>query len=213
MAAVQGEEIALAIRDHQTAIEDWSYTGLARDLHPWVGIFDLEFKLRLPSYPVLKFAPLRNAYATYQAARDELGTRDNITFNSHELGRETGHILGTLCHELLHLWQAYHGRPSRGRYHNLEFRRVALSCGLVVDSRGCQSGYTDKFTQLLARYGVQFQALPNGQPVQPELRLHGLGKHVLKMKKWSCDCTNVRCATLLDATCNRCGGRFRLILS
>ena len=83
MAAVRSESISLVIRDYQVGIEDWSYAALVQDLHRWAEIFDDEFKLKLPSYPVIRFAPLRNAYATYQGARGELGTRDNITLNSN----------------------------------------------------------------------------------------------------------------------------------
>jgi hypothetical protein len=33
---------------------------------------------------------------------------------------------------------------------------------------------------------------------------------VNKQKKWTCGCTNVRCAVELDATCNKCGNHFKL---
>lgn len=211
MAGVQGEEIALAIREHQTRVEDWRYARLAGMLHRWVEVFDSEFKLQLPSYPIIRFAPLRNAYASYQAARGELGTKDNITFNSREIWRDATETLATLCHELLHLWQEYHGRPARSNYHNAEFRKKALDCGLVVDTGGCHSGYTEKFAAVLARYGIQLEPWGEVEPVRNEARLYGAGRYQLKMKKWWCGCTNVRCATRLYATCNRCGGTFFLV--
>lgn len=95
----QLETIALAIRDHQRALRDWPYAGLAQRLHRWVEIFHVEFKLQLPAYPVVRFAPLRNAYATYAFGRSDVGTRDNITFNSRELSRSLPLVLRTLCHE------------------------------------------------------------------------------------------------------------------
>src|SRR5689334_22514083 len=100
---LQVEPVAQALRDHQTALADWPYAPLARDLHRWVEIFDLEFNLDMPSYPVLQFAPLRNAYANYGWFRGEVGTKDNITFNTNELDREPPLLLRTLLHELLHL--------------------------------------------------------------------------------------------------------------
>jgi hypothetical protein len=33
---------------------------------------------------------------------------------------------------------------------------------------------------------------------------------VNKMLKWTCGCTNTRCAVELDATCNKCGNHFKL---
>ena len=85
---MNSEAVALSLREHQVSIKDWDYAGLARELHRWVEIFDVEFKLDLPSYPVLRFAPLRNAYANYTWFRGEVGTKDNITFNTHELQRD-----------------------------------------------------------------------------------------------------------------------------
>lgn len=209
-ASAEVEPVALAIRDHQAAVEEWLYASLARELHRWVGVFDLEFKLNLPSYPVLRFSPIRNAYATFVAARTDLGTKDNVTFNTHELPTALPPLLATLCHELLHLWQEYHGNASKSNYHNTGFREKAHACGLVVDKRGCHTGYTDIFTSLLAKHGLETQAL-HDELALSGLRLYGAGKRPLKMRKWSCACpTNVRCATELDATCNRCRQTFRL---
>ena len=59
------EPVAVALRDRQAQLTDWRYAGLAHELHRWVSILDLEFELQLPTYPILKFAPIRNAYATY----------------------------------------------------------------------------------------------------------------------------------------------------
>ena len=200
----KSESVAQALRDHQTALADWPYAGLARGLHDWVEIFDSEFKLNLPAYPVLQFAPMRNAYASYAWCRGGVGTKDTITFNTHELTREPALVLRTLAHELLHLWQHYHGTPSKANYHNAEFRKKALECGLIVDRRGCTNGHTAVFTNVLAKYGVHLE------PVAMELRLYGSKQHEQKLKKWRCQCTNVRCATSLAAVCLHCGHPFIL---
>jgi hypothetical protein len=202
MAFPQGEPITQAIRDHQTAIPDWEFARLACELHRWTEIFDVEFKLNMPSYPVLHFARLRNAYATYGWFRGEVGTKDNVTFNTYELSRDPALILRTLCHELLHLWQHYHGIPSNYNYHNTEYRARALACGLLVDRRGCTSGHTEVFTNVLAKYGVHLE------PLAAEIRLYGAGKSNQKMKKWRCDCTTVRCAIPLHALCLNCNQPF-----
>ena len=201
------EGVDLAIRDYQGGLEDWSYTELARDLHRWVGIFDSEFKLQLPSYPVIRFAPLRNAYAGYMAGRGDLGTKDNITFNTHELSCGLAPLLATHCHALIRLWQQYHGKPGRRNYHNVQSRGKAHECGLSVDDSGCETGYTDTFTALLAKYGLEAESLFD-ELAASQRRLYGAGKRPLKMKRWFCGRTNVRCATRLYATCYRCGGAF-----
>lgn len=203
------EPVSLHLKEHQTSIDDWEYIDLITELHRWVGLFDSEFKLGLPSYPVIQFGPLRNAYATYAWFRGSLGTKDNITFNTHELTRDTALILRTLCHELLHLWQQYQGQPSRGNYHNAEYRAKALECGLIVTPQGCTTGHTQRFSDALAKYGVHLA------PLQVELNLHGARKRDLKMKAWRCQCpprqNTVRCAIELRATCERCGIRFQRV--
>lgn len=199
------ERISIQLREHQVSLSDWTYGPLARELHRWVEIFDLEFKLHLPSYPVLKFDTLRSAYATFAYSRGDVGTRDNITFNTKELSRDVALILRTECHELLHLWQHYHGTPSSSNYHNNEFRAKALSCGLIVDARGCTSGHTQTFTQLLAKHGVNVEPM-NAE--LPEIALWGARKNETKMKKWRCQCTTVRCATKLNARCLNCKREF-----
>lgn len=199
------EPVAVALRVHQAQLTDWRYAGLARELHRWVGILDLEFELQLPSYPVLKFAPMRNAYATYAWFRGELGTRDNIAFNTHELERDPALIIRTLLHELLHLWQQYRGHPSRGHgYHNADFRTRAAACGLIVTAQGCTSGHTAVFTNVLAKHGVHLDPLP------VEGKVYGSkGLASAPIAAWSCGCTGVRCEDDLDARCERCGSRFR----
>lgn len=196
------DPVTQSIREHQTALHDWAYSSIATELHRWVGILDVEFKLNLPSYPVLLFRPLRNAYATYGWIRNEVGTRDNITFNSNELSRDPALILRTLCHELLHLWQHYHGEPATSNYHNVEFREKAFCCGLIVNPHGCTCGHNEAFTKVLAKHGVHLE------PLEAELTLWGARKRSQKMKKWSCECTNVRCAKQLEAQCLRCNQSF-----
>lgn len=200
------EPVAVALRDHQAQIKDWRYGSLARELHRWVEIFDLEFELQLPSYPVLKFAPIRNAYATYAWFRGEIGTRDNITFNTHELDRDAALIIRTLLHELIHLWQHYHGRPATGNgYHNVEFRTRAAGCGLIVTEQGCTTGHTALFTAVLAKHGVHIAPLAVERKVYGS---KGLAKEAVA--RWSCGCTVVRCKEELRARCEECGSRFRL---
>ncbi len=201
------EEIALGLREHQASVHDWQHSTRATELHRWVKIFDGEFKLALPSYPVIRFAKIRNAYATYDASRSEVGTKDN-TFNVHELNRDPALLLRTLCHELIHLWQHYWGSSPQSNYHNKQFRDKALGCGLIVDRRGCTNGHTQTFTELLAKYGVRL--LGDTPLAPPEPRVYGAQTHPQKMKKWRCGCTNVRCTVELQAECLGCGRRFQL---
>ena len=205
------ESIALAIREHQLGVAgDWQHAQLARELHRWVALFDVEFKLDLPSYPVIQFAPIRNAYATYYSSRTGLGTKDNITFNVRELDRDPALILGTLCHELVHLWQHYHGIPGRRNYHNDQFIDKAGACGLTVTHRGCTVGYGPAFRAVLLKHGVDIEVSPEAEPELAVMAtaLYGARKRIGRMRKWWCLCTIVRCATVLRARCDKCDEPF-----
>ena len=118
-------------------------------------------------------------------------------------------ILSTLLHELLHLWQEHKGHPSLSSHHNAEFRALAAACGLIVGKSGCHSGYTSAFTELMRRHGLSIAPL-DAELSAAGARLWGTSKRPLKMAKWSCHCTRVRCAVALDAWCRLCGAAFLL---
>lgn len=46
----------------------------------------------------------------------------------------------TLVHEMVHQWQAHHGKPGRGRYHNDEWADKMESIGLMPSSTGQPGG-------------------------------------------------------------------------
>jgi hypothetical protein len=79
-----------------------------------------------------------------------------------------------------------------------------------VDERGHQPGCTEVFTSVVAKYGASLALPPGERLFQAAPVLWGARQRELKMKKWRCTCTNVRCATQLEATCDRCGRVFRL---
>ncbi|WP_394213489.1 SprT-like domain-containing protein [Enterovibrio calviensis] len=49
-------------------------------------------------------------------------------------------ILQTLAHEMCHLWQNEHGKPSRGGYHNKEWAAKMQEIGLMPSSTGKVGG-------------------------------------------------------------------------
>lgn len=49
-------------------------------------------------------------------------------------------ILQTLCHEMVHIWQEYHGKPSRPGYHNSEWAEKMKKIGLMSSSTGKPGG-------------------------------------------------------------------------
>lgn len=78
-------------------------------------------------------------------------SRDKAGAVTHEIalnpdafqGRTDKEILGTLVHEMAHLWQQIHGTPSRTNYHNKEWAVKMLEIGLEpvsIDNPGKMTG-------------------------------------------------------------------------
>jgi predicted SprT family Zn-dependent metalloprotease len=66
---------------------------------------------------------------------------DEIALNpSTFMQRPLKDILGTLVHEMVHLWQHHQGTPGRGRYHNREWADKMKEVGLQPTDDGADSG-------------------------------------------------------------------------
>ena len=174
----------------------------------WGDRFNQVFRLGLRT-PAIRLEPIsRQRLGTYRYGRNGFGIRDEITLNSKYMDRPLAEQLATLLHELLHEWQSLYGKPGRRHYHNREFQQKACLYGLLVDARGHHLGIeAGRFTILLAQHGVDASVLPFPDPDTPTARRKRRGDS--KLKKWTCGCTNVRCAVELAAHCERCGNRFQ----
>lgn len=51
-------------------------------------------------------------------------------------------IFQTLCHEMVHIWQAHFGSPTRNGYHNQEWCQKMIAIGLMPSSTGKPGGNT-----------------------------------------------------------------------
>ena len=49
-------------------------------------------------------------------------------------------ICQTLCHEMVHIWQAHFGKPGRRGYHNIQWARKMTAIGLIPSSTGKPGG-------------------------------------------------------------------------
>jgi len=202
------EKINLQLKAHQEQASDWQYHALGKELHRWVHIFNFEFKLEI-SQPVIAIDKLRSrTLAQYRRGRSGLGTRFSICLNATHLpGEHLYRILRWLLHELIHQWQEEHGKLCSPPYHNKQFRQKATECGLLTDARGADLGHTEVFSAVVAKHSA-WPNIPVAEASENQVRKHGGSGS--KLKKWSCGCTNVRCAVQLDATCNRCQKKFTL---
>jgi hypothetical protein len=67
---------------------------------------------------------------------------DEIALNPMHFKRPLIEILGTIVHQLVHLWQQHHDVPSRGGYHNRRWASKMMEVGLHPSETGRPGGKT-----------------------------------------------------------------------
>jgi hypothetical protein len=206
------EEINEELRQHAVELHDWEYREHIRLLHEWRERFNdvFDLGLRTPAIRIEQISHRR--LGTYRYGRNGFGLGHEITINSLYLDRPLADQLSTLLHELFHEWQAVYGKPGKNNYHNRQFQQKAWLYGLVVNARGWHLRVEPgRFTKLLAQHGVDLSSLdaPSSSEQRPNVTRRLTRHGDSKLKKWSCGCTNVRCAVELAALCRRCGNLFQ----
>jgi len=212
IAGLATEPINVALKQHQTSTKDWEYRALLAEIHTWAERFNVGFKLNIP-VPAIVLDRLRGqCLGHFRSGRNAWGLKDEVAIDRvHATSGDFWQALGTLLHELIHLWQQQHGNPPSNNnfnYHNRQYRDKALAFGLVVDRWGHQRYAPEKspFLALLAQYGVEVPALP---PVEQQ-RITTTRLNSSKLKLWQCKCpVRVRVArTDFLAKCLVCGHIF-----
>ncbi len=131
--------------------------------------------------------------------------QDEIVFYADLcLERGMADVIGTLVHEMVHLWQHVAGGASPYGHHNLAFHAEARRVGFKT-KKGDYTGHTDPTPAFKAAI-AEFDPKLTGIPFRRVRRRKGA------LKKWVCRCGDfsVRVAVnWFNATCNRCGSRFR----
>lgn len=84
----------------------------------------------------------KNVMGFYSPKRWESGEQkaDEISLNPDLLKRPLQEVMGTLVHEMCHLWQCSYGQPSRSGYHNWEFAEKMEEVGLITSNTGEPGG-------------------------------------------------------------------------
>lgn len=100
-----------------------------------------------PGLPVcvLNFSRHANTSGFFAPRRWSKGEerRHEISLNpSTLLLRQPREVCSTLVHEMVHLWQAERGTPSRAGYHNREWSEKMQAVGLMPSSTGEPGGAT-----------------------------------------------------------------------
>ena len=200
-----------AIADHQIS-EIWHHRELMEHLHTWVELFKFEFKLEFEELAVTIKRLRGNALGRFRGKHNGFGFLGEIAIDERHIQENADpkdwyDVMGTLLHEMLHVWQQAHGKPGKGNYHNKEFRDKALECGLLVDASGVQSYVAGgRFFQLLSKKGID---VPNvSEAVPQKQKPEGTGS---KLKLWKCRCPeNIRVGKKsLRILCLQCNSEFK----
>jgi hypothetical protein len=157
-----------------------------------------------------------NALGNYKI-KNGIGFSNEISISPSSLTSKAL-MAAVLFHEMVHEYQElYDPRPTRTRaYHDVRFREVSKEY-VPTDKKGQFIGITEKFAALIVSSGlVETEAIDldlycDGKDFERVfLKPKPDKKQPTKMKKWSCGCTNVRCAVALKAFCEKCGEKFTL---
>jgi hypothetical protein len=118
-------------------------------------------------------------------------------------------LMEVLIHEMAHAINSQNGIKdcSKTQYHNKHFKLAAELAGLHVEQGKKGWAYTS-----IAKGGIAEKALKDIN-IDRDVFIYQRAeqakvKAITKMKKWSCGCTNVRCAVELLAECQDCGNEF-----
>lgn len=191
------------LAEHQRQ-EDWCRRAFLTFLQKWSDRFIVQFELHVSELTLCVGDLPVSRLGHYRRGHNDQGLKGEIAINARYLSTlSEWEILGVLLHELLHADEYTVGTHSPGNHHNGVFRQKAASLGLIIGRRGVTGhAASGPFRDLLKKMGV---IMPEGEIPPRERRIRGNSKS----KKWSCQCTNVRCAIAdLRATCRKCGAAF-----
>lgn len=115
----------------------------------------------------------------------------------------------TLIHEMVH--HSNHCEKiddcNSQQYHNKYFKTKAESYGLNVEKNGRHGWAVTTLSDNLKKI-IDKEIKPNKNTFKLYRKAHISFVAPTKMKKYSCGCTTIRCATELSAKCLKCNNEF-----
>ena len=177
---------------------------------------DMDFK-DVHIVPVIQTQGSRQTYGHFSANRwleGELKMHE-ISISAEWLARPRMEIFGTVLHELIHTKNHSLGIVdcrNHGVYHLKAFDTTGSQYGSECIGRTKGNGFG--LTRLTA--AKEAQILAEFKPDDSAFSLVRIAvakakrvKQPTTMAKWSCECSNIRAATEINATCNNCGEDFQ----
>lgn len=119
----------------------------------------------------------------------------------------TAHPYESLAHEMAHFCELKAGKlGSKCGYHGQKFKEYAEKLGLAVEKDEKKGWAVTSETPEFENLVLEFK--PEKEVFDIFRKTVETKKAPTKMKKWTCGCTIVRCATELLAECKACGQKF-----
>ena len=205
----KGEEVADAIRKHETETREWAFQPAAERL---TRLYDQMnsyfFSGSLPKAIIAIGPDLITRYGYYRLGRDEIGAKHRIHLNARHFGRSESSVGVTLLHEMIHLFQHEFGHVGhRPRYHNKEFIDLAAVRGIESQiGNGATLSVSQRLRQVLEEYGFSHE-----RPMIADTDDRPISKPLRKVA-WHCGCGQeawVERGQDLHAVCAACLRPFR----
>ena len=221
-------QINQAIKHFQQNLDEWNFYGtsfseLITKFHDWSVELWSHF---IPSYwkdkPISKPEFLfkferagRRVLGHYHRGRNDTGLKYEISINPGWLvARSEAQTAAVVLHELMHAFEEIVGISSKSRnnYHKKWFCDHAEEIGIPCSKFGAEAGIVkgSPFAEWTIHRGLN-----KSKPLVTIDAENAREACKVKRTYWFCDCAprpvrvHVARGTLLNATCNNCGKRFR----
>jgi hypothetical protein len=154
----------------------------------------------------------KNCYGYFQPDAYTKGgkTVHQVTMCAETFQYGTDQIVSTLIHEMVHATNHLAGvNDCNNNRHNSNFKALAELFGLIVEKGSVSQGWAITSMSAELKQWVDELIKPDADAFTLLANIRATKeKKPSKMVKWECDCTIVRCATALNATCEECGQPF-----
>ena len=156
-----------------------------------------------------------NTLGEYRIVPTGFGDCHQIMINRRHLDIPFYQHLAVILHQMTHCWEKnnYLNRQEGQQpwYHTIRFRQKMLQFGIVSDQNGTDHGFGPEcaFAEFLKTHAVSCNnpTISKNRQFIPLAAPNKAG--FSKLKKYSCDCTNVRVATPgFQAVCLNCNQKF-----
>ncbi len=181
------------------------------------GTFTSRFKRELPQ-PVITVQTkgrMQRTRVVLGGSVAELGARriPEINLCAEHVRDGLKELAHSVLHEMVHYanWLDGIRDCSSSQYHNRHFRAGCEAVGLI-----CEKHPRKRYGWAATRLSPELESFVDGLGIDEERlglsRISALGSRRpgSKLKKWTCGCSNLWAAVEIDASCNRCGGPFRM---